>query len=442
MKITKSPWLHQLNDERKTVKLSHDIETDITIVGAGIAGVSTAFYILKNTDARVVIIEKEKLANGATGHNAGQVVSYFERPFADMVQEFGLEKTTHAWKVIENAWTQLDEMYTTAQLDIPFSRFIGHAGFSTKERVLQHLEDSFLKQKGGMNIEPLKVSNTIDFEIPEKYNNLYTRVDKKEILLELETENDVYIAATSAQKGVVNSALFCQEVMEYLLEKYPGRFVLYEHTLIQKVVLRHDHALLDAVEHTIDTQRVILCTNGFENVTIINEGGLDIDTKFHHSVNGVIGYMSGYLEKMNKEPIALSYFPGQDDDYFYLTRRHFDKNKNLISIGGPVFPLEDRKHYMREYEFPDEEQEKFDAFLKSTYDTEPNKKIDYSFTWHGLMGYTPNRVRRVGFEPKNHVLMYNLGCNGVGILPSIYGGERISKLLNGTENEKTIFDPQ
>lgn len=442
MKTTKSPWLHQLREDRKTVKLTHDIETDITIVGAGIAGVATAFYILKNTEARVILIEKEKLASGATGHNAGQVVSYFERPFADMVQEFGLEKTTHAWRVVEQAWTQLDEMYTTAQLDIPFSRFIGHAGFSTKERVFQHLEDNFLKQKGGMNIEPLKVAHTIDFEIPEKYDGLYTKVEKKEVLLELETENDTYIASTSAQKGVINSALFCQEVIEYLLEQYQGRFALYEHTLIQKVVLKNDHALLDAVDYTIDTQRVILCTNGFENVTIINDGGLDIDTNFHHAVNGVVGYMSGYLEKMNKEPTALSYFPGQDDNYFYLTRRQFDKNKNLISIGGPVFPLEDRKHYMREYEFPDEEQEKFDTFLKTSYDTDPNKKIDYSFTWHGLMGYTPDKVRRIGFEPKNPVLMYNLGCNGVGILPSVYGGERISKLLNGQETEKTIFDPR
>ncbi|MBP9701349.1 MAG: FAD-binding oxidoreductase, partial [Candidatus Pacebacteria bacterium] len=92
--------------------------------------------------------------------------------------------------------------------------------------------------------------------------------------------------------------------------------------------------------------------------------------------------------------------------------------------------------------YPDEAQEDIDRFIKGTYDTDPNKKIDFSFTWHGLMGYTPNRVRRVGFEPKNHVLMYNLGCNGVGILPSVYGGERISKLLNGTENEKTIFDPE
>lgn len=446
MKITKSPWLHQLNDERQSVVLSHDLETDITIVGAGIAGISTAFYILKNTKARVVVIEKGKLASGATGHNAGQVVSYFERPFADMVKEFGLEKTAHGWKAVESAWTLLDEMYTTANLDIPFSRFVGHAGFSSRAQILQHLEDNRLKREAGMSIEKMRIAEDINIDIPKEYEGLYDRRPQKEILLLLETENPNYIACLSSQKGVLNSALFCQEIISFLLKKYSDRFVLYEHTNIHKVVLKKDHALLDAVEHTIDTQRVVLCTNGFENITILNEGGLDIDTKFHQIVGGVVGYMSGYLERMNKQPIAISYFNNptdtDNDPYFYLTRRPYEKDKNLISVGGPEVKLEDRRHYIREFEFPDEAQADIDTFIKSTYDKDPNKKIEYSFTWHGLMGYTPNRVRRVGFEPKNPVLLYNLGCNGVGILPSIYGGKRISKLLNGTENEKTIFDPE
>jgi glycine/D-amino acid oxidase-like deaminating enzyme len=288
MKITKSPWLHQLNDERKTVKLSHDIETDITIVGAGIAGVSTAFYILKNTDARVTVIEKEKLASGATGHNAGQVVSYFERPFADMVKEFGLEKTAYAWKAVENAWKLLEEMYATARLDIPFSKFTGHAGFSSKEQVLQHLEDNRLKREAGMTIENMRICEECDYNIPKEYDGLYDMRSHKEILQILETENENYIACLSSQKGVINSALFCQEVVAFLLQKYPERFVLYEHTQIHKVVLKQDHALLDAINHTIDTQKVVLCTNGFENVTIINDGGLAIDTKFHQIVDGVV----------------------------------------------------------------------------------------------------------------------------------------------------------
>ena len=66
----------------------------------------------------------------------------------------------------------------------------------------------------------------------------------------------------------------------------------------------------------------------------------------------------------------------------------------------------------------------------------------FDFAWHGLMGYTKDKIRRVGCEPANPVLMYNLGCNGVGLLPSIAGGLRIARLHCGMTLEPSIFDPK
>ena len=83
-----SPWIHQLDKERPTVSLTQDEEVDIVVVGAGIAGISTAFFLLKHTDKKVALIEGYKLAHGATGHNAGQIAGYFERPFPDIFKKF------------------------------------------------------------------------------------------------------------------------------------------------------------------------------------------------------------------------------------------------------------------------------------------------------------------------------------------------------------------
>ena len=58
------------------------------------------------------------------------------------------------------------------------------------------------------------------------------------------------------------------------------------------------------------------------------------------------------------------------------------------------------------------------------------------------MGYTPNRIRLIGSEPKNHALLYNLGCNGIGIIPSVYGGRRISRIIAGEKLKPSIFDPR
>lgn len=450
MKKNYSPWLHQLHKDRETVGIHTDIETDVAIIGAGIAGVSTAFFILKNTQKKIALLEGYKLAHGATGHNAGQIVSYFERGFASLVDEFGLDLATYGQKSVEDAWQLLNEMYTESGLDIPFSRFLGHAGLSSSAQVLLHLKNNFWRKKGGLITEQIRISKTAGFlhEIPKEYKSLYSLVSHEEILETLETKMTDFVAVISFPKGCINSALFCEEVVLALQKKYPDRFTIYEHTQISKIILRHEHAILDAERHTINSEHVVLCTNGFSSVTIINETGLDINTKYHHLINGQIGYMSGYLEMMNKPPIAISYLtdpdPNTKDPYFYLTRRPYEYEKgqkhNLISIGGPEASYEDSVNYIRDSDFPDQKTQMIDEFIHKNYGLEPQKKIDYIFTWHGLMGYTKNGVRLIGPEPKNPVLLYNLGCNGIGILPSIYGGKRIADYLRHGKVPKSIFD--
>jgi len=68
--------------------------------------------------------------------------------------------------------------------------------------------------------------------------------------------------------------------------------------------------------------------------------------------------------------------------------------------------------------------------------------LPYDFQWHGLMGYMDGRIRVIGAHPDHPRLLYNLGCNGVGFLPSIAGGERIARLLAGERLAPSIFDPR
>lgn len=451
MRKNRSPWIHQLNHERPHSRIPSDISTDVAIIGAGIAGIATAFFTLKYTDKKVVLLERFKMAHGATGHNAGQVVSYFERGFASLAREFGIEKAAEAEKCVSGAWDLIDEMYTDAALNIPFSRFIGHAGLTSFQQVKWHLEANKLRRQGGLESRMLVISEKAPFAkaIPAEFEGLYEIVPQEKIHEMLETKMPGFIAALSNKKGVVNSALFCQDVAQYLLKKYPDRFALYEHTPVHKLILHKEHAVLDADTHTVDTAKVILCTNGFESIHIINEAGLEIDAKFHHLLQGKVAYMSGYLEHMNKQPTAISYYidpsASIENDYVYLTRRPFEyessKEHNLICVSGPTISVgENDPPYDWESEFPEDITGRIDEFVHKVYDLGPNHKIDYIFTWHGLMGYTRNGVRLIGPEPQNPVLLYNLGCNGIGILPSVFGGRHIAKHLAGERVGKTIFD--
>lgn len=442
-----SPWIHQLDRTRPLITLCEYHETDVAIIGAGIAGVMTAYFTLRDTEKTVTLIEAGKVAHGATGHNAGQVVAYFERPFSEIVEEFGLDLALRGIEALRHAWDLLEEIIYEAKLQTPLSICTGYAGCSSKEQLLMHLKNKYIRHKEGLDIESILIAENAlrPQDLPEEFHALCTTVPKSYILEKLETEDENYVALLSTRKGCINSALLCEEIIGYLLLTYPERFHIFEETPVEEVILKEQYGTIISKQCTSKAAKIVLCTNGFEYLKITNTRGEDIDGKFHEEVSGLVGYMSGYLTEPTKAPVAISYFTTSGSDayepYFYVTRRKYEYEKgiqhNLVCIGGPEIPLEDRALYSKDHEFREDAVRAINSFVKKTYALEPH----YTFRWHGLMGYTKNGVRLIGPELCNPVLLYNLGCNGVGILSSIYGGQRISKYITHPILEKSIFDP-
>jgi len=67
----RSPWIAQLAEDGPPSPLDRDTAADVVVVGAGIAGISTAFFVLRSTDLSVLLVEQDRVARGATGRNAG-----------------------------------------------------------------------------------------------------------------------------------------------------------------------------------------------------------------------------------------------------------------------------------------------------------------------------------------------------------------------------------
>ncbi len=450
----RSPWITHLARTRPIHTINSDRVTDIAIVGAGIAGVATTYFILKNTSIEVILVEGGKVAHGATGHNAGQLLSYFEKPFVEMVKEFGLEQAADAQNSFDSAWVLLESMIKELDIQTPMYRFTGYAGLTSEERILQYLNDNAWRKKAHVPLEQMVIANDapIAAKIPKQYASLYELAPQKYILEKLETEDPQYIAMLKNNRGCMNSARFSEEVVSILLKKYPERFTLTEDTPARKVTLGKDETRLTTGHGLITAAKTILCTNGFEYLSIENEYGAAIDTKFHHTVNGVIGYMAGYVLPQDMPPAGLSYIltappnAKTGDPYFYVTRRPHEgelrEPASLLCIGGPDYDLPDRARYEREADYFKTAEQEIDEFVQTTYEDPALHGAKPEFRWQGLMGYTPNRVRLIGAEPCNSRLLYNLGCNGIGLLPSIFGGSRIAKLIAGEHLSPSIFDPR
>ncbi len=465
----RSPWTTQFKKTREIKTLDTDLNTDICIVGGGISGVVTAYNILKHTARSVTLIEARQVAHGATGHNAGQLVAEFERSITSLVEDFGFEKTIKAIQSIESSWILIEQIIQDLNLNINYSTFLGYNLYSTKEQIENKLNDLLILQEGNINIRKMLIAKEYfdNLQLSEKFNNLIDIISQDDILSLSETKNQDYIAALPLKKGCLNSALFTEKIVQSLLLKYSNRFCVYEDSPVKEIIINDENILIQTTGgNKIISKKNILCTNGFENFDIKSYKNKDLNFNFHKHIKGLVGYMFAKTENMNKNPEAFAYYDKNfdekadadsfekidrqrdiiySDNYTYTTRRQYDleneKPKNLFCIGGISAVLEDSSSYNKQHAYDENAKNNYLKFIKNNLDQDDIDENHREFMWHGLMGYTSDGIRLVGYDNRENALMYNLGCNGIGILPAICGGKRIADLLNGDTTE-SLFDPR
>lgn len=92
--MTISYWLDESFSSKK--------QYDAIIIGAGIAGLSAAYWLEKNSPhLKIAVIDKHYLGAGASGRNAGFVTCGSSEHFNKLHKQFGLEKAVEIWKFSE-----------------------------------------------------------------------------------------------------------------------------------------------------------------------------------------------------------------------------------------------------------------------------------------------------------------------------------------------------
>lgn len=448
-----SPWLTSIKRTEYFPAIDNSFSTDIAIIGAGISGVLTAFYLLKETDKHICLIEGRKIAHGASGHNAGNLTSMLEVSVPDLIEKYGEEKVKNSLVSLEDSWNILASVMETTSIVEQYAQFIGYGGYSNKENLRIELENIYFYKKWGIWNGKVLVSLDVSIEdFKDELKALCTYVPQEEINRVLDAKKSTdFFAAIPEKMAVANSAFFSESLVMWCLKNYPDRFTVYENSPISRVHHTNNKTIISVDEYKITAEYTILCTNGFENLALTTDH-IDIDTKFHHNVRGIIGYMSGYVSENIYEPQASWFYekdtimtnhPETDDPYFYITKRPFDianHRKGLMVVGGPEIPLDERIKYSQEKEIDGEIIKEMDVFVDRTF--KESALLDRAFVWHGLMGYTKTGLRIVGKEPCAEHIFYNLGCNGVGIMPAFWSAKRIADIIVGNSIEPTIFDPE
>src|SRR3954470_10545899 len=73
-------------------KLEDNIDTDVVIIGGGMAGVSIAYCLVKS-GKKVVIVEDGFIGSGETGRTTAHLVTALDDRYYELMDMFGEEKT-------------------------------------------------------------------------------------------------------------------------------------------------------------------------------------------------------------------------------------------------------------------------------------------------------------------------------------------------------------
>src|ERR1700742_1375209 len=81
---------------RDRTRLSFDLDVDICVVGAGLAGLTVALEAAR-LGASVAVLEGRHVGWNASGHQLGTVMPGYGLPIGDLIARIGFEDTRELW---------------------------------------------------------------------------------------------------------------------------------------------------------------------------------------------------------------------------------------------------------------------------------------------------------------------------------------------------------
>ena len=153
--------------ERKS--LDKNIKTDVLVIGAGIAGILTA-YLLKESGRGVVLIDSEKTCSGNIKNTTAKITSQHDLVYGKIIKEFGLDKAIQYAKANELAIKTYKDIIKKRNIDCDFEEKSAYIySLSDTDKIKEEAEAA---KKAGINAE-FVTETSLPFEdkVAVKFNN-------------------------------------------------------------------------------------------------------------------------------------------------------------------------------------------------------------------------------------------------------------------------------
>lgn len=114
-----SLWLDSTKKTDSFPSLSGDIQTDVCIIGAGIFGLTCAYY-LSNLGFEVSVVEKDDIGKKATGHTTAKITSGHNLFYDYLISSYGKKFASDYLEANEKAIADIKEIIDKEKIKCDF----------------------------------------------------------------------------------------------------------------------------------------------------------------------------------------------------------------------------------------------------------------------------------------------------------------------------------
>lgn len=389
--VSRSVWTDTLGERMKGEVLMNDLDTDVCVIGAGIAGLTTAYLALKE-GLKVIVLEDGEILSGETERTTAHLANALDDRFYEIIKWHGEENARLATEAHTEAINRIEKIVKDEGIDCDFKRVDGYLFTPVGE------SDDILEKE-------LEAAHAIGLKD-------VTMVDRAPL----------HSFDTGKCLRFPNQAQF-----------HPLRYLdALAHAVVRDGGTVHTNCHVSLVEEknglsvktergqTIKAMAVVVATNAPMN------DNAQIYTKQAPYRSFVIGL------EIPKNAVPPMLLWDTLDPYHYVRTQPLDERHDVLIVGG-------EDHRTGEENDMGERLDRLEAWAKKRF-PEAGKRL---FAWSGQVMETSDGLGLIGVLPgskeKNYVIT---GDSGMGMTHGTLGAILVTDLIAGRENPwKDVFDP-
>lgn len=269
----KSVWSETTEiPERPT--LSSDLSVEVAIIGAGLAGILTAFF-LQRQGKQVIVLEADRIGGGQTKNTTAKITSQHGLVYDKLIRKYGLAKARLYAKASQEAIQRYQNIIEENNIDCDFERLPSYL-YSTREREKLIREAKAASELGlpATYLEtaplPFSTAGAVCFENQAQFHPLKFL---GQISKDLEIYENTMVYSVKGHRIMTNQGTVNAEhivfATHYPFPIIPGFYFLRQHQERSYVVAYSGEKKLAGMYYSIDEHGLSL--RSFENLILLGD---------------------------------------------------------------------------------------------------------------------------------------------------------------------------